>query len=450
MAATRSLSQSEPDISSKYVDIYSLDDDVIGFSERLGDEAPKPSKPVQSKKEEKITTKEIDTKKKAEPEIKVVQPEPVVGEKMEDFPSLPGTKSFKLPTGNTKRTEDFPALPNAPAAKPRVKPAPGLGGKDAATVFGGMVIKSAKTKKKGKVKGAQNRAEDFPTLSSKPPPSKFNKFNDVQQNPPSHSQQKVKQPQSPSPPKKVAAQQNPPRPQQKAKQPQSPSPPKKVAAQQNPPTRPPSRPEVVKENRPPPGFSKGSNSSSSQTNASLAERNMSLMAMLMKFLDEQNMNSFKNLSGKFRRGEIDVDSYYIGISGLLRANLKFVFSELVSLLPDEEKQAELLRVHNDAKVKKKQKVENATVATADYSKPQVWGAKNGETIKRVETAPVESLCEKCGVMVANDRIQEHLVTHGELFPALPVSTKKKKNYSFSPAAQRYYSKQTPAKSAWGK
>ena len=180
---------------------------------------------------------------------------------------------------------------------------------------------------------------------------------------------------------------------------------------------------------------------------------MRLLGMLMKFLDEFNLNLFKDLSGKFRRGLIDGNDYYKGISELLGENLKYIFSELVSLLPDEEKQSELLRIHNDAKIKKKQKAQNgasskvASAAAADYSKPQVWGAKSNEMRQEEK---MESRCEKCGVVMSNDEIQDHLLTHGEAFPALPVTTKKKKNYSFTSSSRNFVKHQSPSRSAWGK
>jgi len=174
---------------------------------------------------------------------------------------------------------------------------------------------------------------------------------------------------------------------------------------------------------------------------------MRLLGMLTKFLDDFNMSLFKDLSGKLRRGQITAKAYYDGINELLGGNLKYVFSELVALLPDERKQSELLQVHNDAKIKSKQIVEERREKSlaADYTKPQTWGAKTNKTVE--EKLP-ESTCEKCGVTVRNDLIQEHLESHGEAFPALPVTTKKKKNYSFNPTVR--HTRQNMVKSAWSK
>ena len=437
IAATRSLSQSEPDIPSHYIDINSLDDDVIGFTEKLGgDDQPK----NQERRKEPVKEKSIDIKQQQQQKEKEKEREKPVSsqtkpqrkEMTDDFPSLPGSRAQMLPTNNEQRTEDFPALPAATTTtknKSKQKP-PGFGGKETTTLSNGIIIKSAKTKKKGKVKMNEKADGDFPSLSrsmenSKPPPSKFNKFVDNEPKPSS-----TQQPRQTSPPLK----------------------------QQNQPAK---QPATVKENksRPPPGFKKsGETSSQKQTEMeqqkqSMGERNMRLLGMLMKFLDEFNLNLFKDLSGKFRRGLIDGNDYYKGISELLGENLKYIFSELVSLLPDEEKQSELLRIHNDAKIKKKQKAQNgasskvASAAAADYSKPQVWGAKSNEMRQEEK---MESRCEKCGVVMSNDEIQDHLLTHGEAFPALPVTTKKKKNYSFTSSSRNFVKHQSPSRSAWGK
>ena len=435
MAATRSMSQSEPDIPSIYVDVNSLDDDVIGFTEKLGGDDQLKNK---EGKNESVKEKSVDFKQKQQQQQQKEIPIPLQTksqpkEILDDFPSLPGSKAHMLPTNSKHRTEDFPALPTATSSsKSKTKKPPGFGNKEQTTLSNGIVIKSAKTKKKGKVKTNEKANEDFPSLSrpiekSKPPPSKFNKFADNKHSQQTSSSSSSPLKQQPSPSLK-----------------QQTSPPLK---QQN---QPPKQPAPVKENRsrPPPGLMKGGEPSLQQHKQLMSERNMRLLGMLMKFLDEFNLNLFKDLSGKFRRGLIDANHYYKGISELLGENLKYIFSELVSLLPDEDKQSQLLQVHNDAKIEKKQKVQNGASlkAAADYSRPPVWGEKGHEMR---EEEKLESRCEKCGIVMSNDEIQDHLLTHGEAFPALPVTTKKKKNYSFS-SSSRNFVKQTPARSAWGK
>ena len=91
IAATRSLSQSEPDIPSHYIDINSLDDDVIGFTEKLGgDDQPK----NQERRKEPVKEKSIDIKQQQQQKEK---------EKEREKPVSSQTKSQRK-----EMTDDFP------------------------------------------------------------------------------------------------------------------------------------------------------------------------------------------------------------------------------------------------------------------------------------------------------------------------------------------------------
>jgi len=457
MAATRSLSQSEPDIPSHYNETaqpYGVeDDDVIGFSERLGDSKDvvdhhKPSpKPLEEKQ-----PKPVEKPKETVPAKLVPQKQqPVV---VDDFPSLPGTKTYLPQKNAAKKIEDFPALPMAAAT---VKTKATRSGwdkqKKEITHVNGVVVKSVKPRKKGKAKQIkQPDAADFPALGQQedfpkftPPPSKFNNF--IEETSSKKKENKyIKEVKTPAasvdkPINDVVAPVV-----NKAKKVER-TPPGFTPVQEKPQSSGPpgfSGKNVQKNRAPPPGLQ------TQQISNTTKERNMRLLEMLQRSLDESNLNTFKDLSGKYRRELITGDVYYQGISKLLGDNLKYLFSELVALLPDEEKQAELLGLHNDAKIRSKQLKEDSRTtpkAVADYSKPQKWGNSGREA----EPEPVlESRCEKCGITLLIDKIQEHLESHGEAFPALPVTTKKKKNYSFNSSARVSRQQPLSVRSAWGK
>lgn len=456
MAATRSLSQSEPDIPTHVEDRFDEVDGVIGFSECITDDMVKSESKV--KEEKKHSSPPPAAAAAAEPMQLSGFSQPNTSD--ENFPTLPGAKLFVPPASVKKRTEDFPALPSAaPVAKPKMNTWNNKSMTNAAKpevrTMNGIVVKTSKSKKKNKQK--QPNPSDFPTLGEtevkknetpKPPPSKFNKFESPSNQNGTHSNKKEKSETNIS-----NCVNNESQKQSKEQETKKPPP----GFQSTPIYGSKSFSEVRSI---PPGFSKESSQNRPSTGPpglkpqtaenSSAERNMRLVTMLSKFLDDFNMNIFRDLSGQFRRGLICGQEYYDSISELLDSNLKYVFSELVALLPDEDKQNELLRVHNDAKVRAKQKEEVAknngtTNLAADYSKPAQWGAK-AKTEPLVEVQG--SRCDNCGLMVANCDIQEHLESHGEAFPALPQSTKKKKNYTFISSSR--YSKQVPVKSAWQK
>lgn len=104
----------------------------------------------------------------------------------------------------------------------------------------------------------------------------------------------------------------------------------------------------------PPGLSKGQKQESQaetkavmklHTTGTVQERNMALVALIRNLLSDENFGKFKDLSGSFRRSEIDAIAYYRCIKDLLGSNLELVFNELVELLPDKSKQQELLKLH---------------------------------------------------------------------------------------------------------
>ena len=444
MAATRSLSQSEPDIPTQFQAGINDDDNVIGFSERISDDL-KPKSQKAKVKQEKKSPPSAPSPEAPKPDPTPAPALPAPDASVDNFPTLPGAKPF-IPVQVAKKTEDFPALP---AAAPPIKPAQNnwtnsTTKKKEITHMNGIIVKTAKSKKKGKQKQPINES-DFPALGkkeTKPPPSKFESPPPAQvkdkQTVAATNHHNGKDLNTKQAPQEPTALKRPPPGFKSSSAKQAPS------GSSGPPGLNKQNPQNTR-GAPPPGLK------SQKTENTIAERNMRLVQMLTNFLDDFNMGIFRDLSGQYRRGSISGEKYYTGISEILADNLKYVFSELVALLPDENKQNELLRLHNDEKVKAKQRKEESKMRAtanlaADYSKPAQWGS-NGSKKEVVQEVP-ESRCSKCGVMVRNDEIQEHLENHGEAFPALPITTKKKKNYSFGSSSR--VSKQTPLKSAWGK
>ncbi|XP_065659088.1 E3 ubiquitin-protein ligase ZNF598 [Hydra vulgaris] len=165
------------------------------------------------------------------------------------------------------------------------------------------------------------------------------------------------------------------------------------------------------------------------------ERNLNLLAMLKMYLDDFNLGIFKDLSGDFRRGLITPEKYYREISHLLGDNIKNVFSELVALLPDEDKQQELLLVHNNNIISQQSRSESS----ADYTSKNQWKSKQNPNPK------IEPIIENPDCDTFIPQALSHMESHQESFPALPTASKKK-NYFNSTNGHRNVS----LKNAWAK
>ncbi|XP_027004257.1 E3 ubiquitin-protein ligase ZNF598 isoform X1 [Tachysurus fulvidraco] len=88
------------------------------------------------------------------------------------------------------------------------------------------------------------------------------------------------------------------------------------------------------------------------------QRNMELIQSIQNFLqnDESKFTEFKNYSGQFRQGLISAAQYHKSCHELLGENFSRVFNELLVLLPDTQKQQELLTAHTDFKAMEKQQL----------------------------------------------------------------------------------------------
>lgn len=143
-----------------------------------------------------------------------------------------------------------------------------------------------------------------------------------------------------------------------------------------------------------------------KTNSSVQERNQALVEKIRSLLgnDKSKFDEFKALSGKFRQSACTAKEYYTHCCELFGSNFLQVFSELVDLLPDSERQKELLVVHQDAKITAKQRGDKKNKPGKGHKKtpsPGVW--ESGATAWNVET--------KSNGISERD------------FPSLPVATK---------------------------
>jgi hypothetical protein len=130
-------------------------------------------------------------------------------------------------------------------------------------------------------------------------------------------------------------------------------------------------------NKPPPGFSSQSMSGSLNNGVleekeitigtnmdnyqyyqpeGFQERNQLLISTIRSFCDSDSMQftDFKTLSGEFRRSDITAGQYYNRCCEILgKENFLDVFQELLALLPDIEKQQELLNVYMQSECMRK-------------------------------------------------------------------------------------------------
>ena len=117
-------------------------------------------------------------------------------------------------------------------------------------------------------------------------------------------------------------------------------------------------------------------------------RNKELIAKI-QVLRPEKFDAFKSFSGKFRKSEINANVYYENCKQLLGDELfAEIFIELLVLLPDIEKQGELLSVHRKASGGKR--IANAAWKTSSFD---------------VVT------CGVCSQVVTNDDINNHRSAH---------------------------------------
>ena len=107
--------------------------------------------------------------------------------------------------------------------------------------------------------------------------------------------------------------------------------------------------------RPPPGMG-WSVPINMRAQSAKETRNQKLINDVRRILNlrSESFERFREISGLYRQGNSSPDEYYQECCSLLgKEHIHKVFCELIDLLPDEEKQRQLLVVYNDAKVKAK-------------------------------------------------------------------------------------------------
>ena len=161
-------------------------------------------------------------------------------------------------------------------------------------------------------------------------------------------------------------------------------------------------------------------------NSSAQERNQVLVEKIRRLLgnDKSKFDEFKTLSGGFRKGTCSAKEYYAHCCDLFGANFRQVFSELVDLLPDEERQKELLSAHQDAKISAKHQGSN--------------NSKGGKTNRKPPSPGVWQSDDTAG----NAGTQSGSVSEID-FPSLPVASKKSFQPSYRPPKSA-----TVLKQAW--
>ncbi|KAL5018542.1 hypothetical protein ScPMuIL_004264 [Solemya velum] len=128
-------------------------------------------------------------------------------------------------------------------------------------------------------------------------------------------------------------------------------------------TKPPPGFVTKNNNRPPPGFTNPNKEESKSENVStplgitmeyskpndFQNRNQQLIKDIANTLGSRDgcFDEFKSFSGEFRRGHISASEYYQRCRSLLGENtFENVFPELLALLPDIDKQQQLLTIHS--------------------------------------------------------------------------------------------------------
>jgi hypothetical protein len=133
------------------------------------------------------------------------------------------------------------------------------------------------------------------------------------------------------------------------------------------------------------------------------ERNRVLISKIQS-CGQEKFGEFKALSGKYRRGDVDASAYYENCKRLLGDELfSSVFSELLALLPDIERQGALLAVHRRSTSGKK-------------------AAKGGGAWQTVSSTSDFVTCGVCSQVLASHDIDSHRASHRKDmdFPPLTV------------------------------
>ncbi|XP_023670803.2 E3 ubiquitin-protein ligase ZNF598 [Paramormyrops kingsleyae] len=148
------------------------------------------------------------------------------------------------------------------------------------------------------------------------------------------------------------------------------------------------------------------------------ERNMDLIQSIKNFLlnDASKFNEFKTYSIQFRQGIISAAQYHQSCRDLLGENFKRIFNELLVLLPDTEKQRELLAAHGDFKALEKQ-----SSSKHKKNKKSAWQTGSGNSSLELDC----QVCPTCRQVVAQKDFTTHKTLHmsDDDFPSLQAISK---------------------------
>eukprot|EP00127_Corallochytrium_limacisporum_P001916 Clim_evm71s88 gene=Clim_evmTU71s88 len=155
----------------------------------------------------------------------------------------------------------------------------------------------------------------------------------------------------------------------------------------------------------------------------LKERNANMIAGIKAALggDGYRFQAFKEDGALFRSGEIDADEFYDRFVGLVPRSSHGLYSELVEMMPDPDKQEELLRAREKAKIAQKQREDAEVLAAATrWAGANVkMGKQRGKHANRGAVKQQSAWsgenefkpCKTCGVQV---RMRD-MVRHGEKY-----------------------------------
>ncbi|MBN3306820.1 ZN598 ligase, partial [Amia calva] len=148
------------------------------------------------------------------------------------------------------------------------------------------------------------------------------------------------------------------------------------------------------------------------------QRNLQLIESIKNFLqnDESKFNQFKTYSGQFRQCLITAAQYHKSCRDLLGENFKRIFNELLVLLPDTNKQQELLSAHSDFKA-----LEKASGSKPKKNKKNAWQVNTSNSNLELDC----QICPTCRQVLAQKDFVAHKTLHmsDDDFPSLQAISK---------------------------
>ena len=157
------------------------------------------------------------------------------------------------------------------------------------------------------------------------------------------------------------------------------------------------------------------------------QRNVQLIENIRKLIkdDQEKFGKFRTWSGQFRKGIMKSEDYYNECLQLMgKTSFLSIFPELLVLLPDIEKQQQLLQVYN----KQPKSVEQRT-----KKKSQVFKVSEGGCMWNTSGAEHFPVCSVCSQVLTPDDFRPHLVEHNidEEYPSLSSTVVKGNKHGMS-------------------